>query len=136
MTNLKCWFMSTSMSFHLHISAAQILPPLVTELKSDKVLKEDSLPMNIFRHHYIISLHVYEVLNLSHKTGVMWFSFPFSRKMIDTCVATADTSLIYITSKVVMFILLRRFQLECDCRTPPNQCSFWPGTGCTDQIFT
>ena len=44
-------------------------------------------------------------------------------------------SIIDVSAKVFMMILLRRIRDERDRRTRPNQAGFRPGRGCVDQIF-
>ncbi|CAI9729465.1 Hypothetical predicted protein [Octopus vulgaris] len=117
---------------------------VIRKLNNNKAAGEDNIPAEILKHSANIlgardSPSYHPGLGYGNPSPRLERStlVPFFKKGDKRCCNNyRGISLIDVSAKIFASILLRRFQSERDSRTRPNQCSFRPNRGCTDQIFT
>jgi len=117
---------------------------VITRLNNNKAPGEEGIPAEIFKagideliphlHQLICKIWINEELTQDWNVAVLLPFFKKGDKRV--CSNYRGISLTDVAAKIFTIILLRRFQLEKDRRTRPNQCGFRPGCGCTDKLFT
>ncbi|BHF65050.1 hypothetical protein SprV_0200805900 [Sparganum proliferum] len=116
----------------------------IRKLRNNKAPGEDGKPAEIFKSFAaILAPWSHEVIERACRDEVdsddwgLGSLVPILKKGDKTkCENYRGISLVDVAAKIIVIVLLRRFQVVRDSRTRPNQAGFHAGRGCADQIFT